>query len=316
MTHRRIERVFQLTAGGRSVAMAATVHLPAVPDPARPVLFLFPGAGYSRGYYDIRVEGFEGYSQAEHHAREGVIAVAVDHLGVGDSPFDGAGLTFALMAEAANGLVEAVRAELRAGTLSSDMGPVAEPVIVGIGQSMGGHAVAVTQALYAPFAAVAMLGTSFTQARVAVKPGRRWPPRNAELPVLLAAFREDSDVPACFHWPETPQALVEADMLPGSAAPWRSATIPECTIDLLTPGVGAQVAASVRAPVLLVYGQVDVTLDPPADVAAFRSTADICLLILPRMAHMHNFAPTRARLWRRLISFADTAAETVACDRK
>jgi hypothetical protein len=57
---------------------AALVCLPE-PDqlPARPVVaFCWPGGGYSRGYYDIQLPGFDRYSQAEHHAGRGVILVA------------------------------------------------------------------------------------------------------------------------------------------------------------------------------------------------------------------------------------------------
>ena len=49
--------------------VAATVYLP---DPAtlgpRPlVMFASPGGGYTRGYFDLRFDGHEGYSQAEYH---------------------------------------------------------------------------------------------------------------------------------------------------------------------------------------------------------------------------------------------------------
>ena len=61
-------------------------------------------------------------------------------------------------------------------------------------------------------------------------------------------------------------------------------------------------------PVLLAYGQEDVTPDPLADVAMFRSTTDIALRLFPQMGHMHNFGATRARLWRALTDFADRIA--------
>jgi pimeloyl-ACP methyl ester carboxylesterase len=309
MTHRRIERIFEVEAGGRRAAMAATAHLPTHPDPAQPVLFLFPGAGYARGYFDLRPEGYPGYSEAEHHTGQGMIAIAVDHLGTGASPFAGEGLTLALMAAACDGAVRAALAELRAGTLDAALPPMRDPVAVGVGQSMGGHVVVVAQAEHGAFDGVAALGTSFTQTRLGLKPGRRYPPRDADLATLQAAVQTDSDMVGCFHWPETPGALVATDMTPGSTAPWRSPTIPACAGELLAPGAVAREAASVRTPVLLAYGEVDVTPDPLADVAAFRSTADISLRVIPRMAHMHNFAPTRQVLWRRLTQFATAIAE-------
>jgi hypothetical protein len=93
-----------------------------------------------------------------------------------------------------------------------------------------------------------------------------------------------------------------------AAAPWRSRAIPCCAGDLLAPFAVAREAGAVRVPVFLAYGETDVTPEPLADAAMFRSTCDITLLIVPRMAHMHNFAPTRSKLWRRMSDFALRAA--------
>jgi pimeloyl-ACP methyl ester carboxylesterase len=188
-------------------------------------------------------------------------------------------------------------------------------VVVGVGQSMGGFMVMAAQAAHVTFDAVAALGSSFTQTRLALKPGRRYPPRDADLATLMAAVQEDSDMLASFHCAGTPRALVEADFAPGLTAPWRSATTPDCTHTLLRPAILAREVAAVRVPVFLGYGEVDVTPEPLADVAAFRSTADISLLVVRGMAHMHNFAPTRRVLWRRLTRFAQAAADTVADQR-
>jgi pimeloyl-ACP methyl ester carboxylesterase len=65
----------------------------------------------------------------------------------------------------------------------------------------------------------------------------------------------------------------------------------------------AKEAAAVRVPVLLVYGEQDVTIEPLQDVAVFRSAPDIATAVIPRMAHMHNFAPTRTLAWARLQAF-------------
>jgi alpha-beta hydrolase superfamily lysophospholipase len=314
MTHRRIERVYRTAVGGGRAALAATVHLPAAPDPARPVLFLFPGATYARGYFDLRPDGFAGYSEAEHHVAQGMVAVAIDHVGTGDSPYDGP-LTLADMAQACDGATRAALAELRAGALDPAVPPLPCPAAVGVGQSMGGFVVVAAQAAYETFDAIAALGSSFTQTRLALKPGRRYPPRDADIATVMAAVQEDCDMLASFHCAGTPRALVEADFAPGLTAPWRSAAVPDCVRDLMRPGIMAREAAAVRAPVFLGYGEVDVTPEPLADVGAFRSTADISLLVAPGMAHMHNFAPTRRILWRRLTRFAEAAAETVA-DRR
>ena len=82
----------------------------------------------------------------------------------------------------------------------------------------------------------------------------------------------------------------------------------------MLPAFVAREAAAVRSPVLLAYGEIDVTVEPLADAAMFRSTSDLSLLIVPRMAHMHNFAPTRQRLWRRLSEFAFRVARDAALE--
>lgn len=67
--------------------VAATVFLPR-PDAlaaGATVVYALPGGGYSRGYFDMHFPGRAGYSQAEHHVSAGLVMVAIDHLGVGQS---------------------------------------------------------------------------------------------------------------------------------------------------------------------------------------------------------------------------------------
>jgi pimeloyl-ACP methyl ester carboxylesterase len=101
-------------------------------------------------------------------------------------------------------------------------------------------------------------------------------------------------------------------MDPDVTPPWRTKAIPRFARLLMLPAVVAREAAAVRSPLLLAYGEIDVTVEPLADAAMFRSTSDLTLLIVPRMAHMHNFAPTRQRLWRRLSEFAIRVARDAA----
>src|SRR5271165_4950148 len=69
------------------LTMAASVYLPDPATVASPpvVMFASPGGGYSRGYFDLQFDGRPGYSQAQYHAAQGMIVVAYDHLGVGES---------------------------------------------------------------------------------------------------------------------------------------------------------------------------------------------------------------------------------------
>ncbi|WP_156036326.1 alpha/beta hydrolase [Blastococcus sp. URHD0036] len=301
MPSRSVDRRIDVGGGAQ---LAVTIY---VPDTVRSdaVLFLFPGGGYGRRYFDLDLDGHPGHSQARWHADRGQLTVTVDHLGVGDSTVPGHPLGFAEVASAGDTAVRAVLEQVRAGDLDPDLPAAPGAVAVGAGQSMGGHIVVWTQAAHGTFAAVGALGSSFTQTRLTGRPGSRPAFRGDGMDAVYAAMG-DVDFVASFHWPEEPPELVAADMDAEHLAPWRSATVPDCAVELMEPFAVARQAAAVRVPVLLVYGEQDVTVEPLADLGVFRSAPDLSLLLVPRSAHMHNFAPTRHRVWARLESFADS----------
>jgi len=330
VTHRRVNVRVPLPAENQpadGLFMAATVHLPEKVQPGAPVLFMFPGAGFGRGYFDIQYPGFDGYSEAAYHVAQGIVVVAMDHLGVGDSslpedihllfPAGARGPRFSvrekfslqMVAAACDAGARAAMKGLGNGSLHHELPRMQLGAVIGVGQSMGGHIVAVAQGNHGTFDAVGILGSSFTQTRLTLLPGHRYPIRNADPAVVTRAAQTESDMTAAFHWSEEPQALVAADMDPACTAPWRSLAIPACTTDLLAPAAVAREVAAIRAPVFLAYGEIDVTPDPLADAGMLRSTCDLTLLIVPRMAHMHNFAPTRVKLWRRMSDFAHRIAK-------
>ena len=103
-----------------------------------------------------------------------------------------------------------------------------------------------------------------------------------------------------------------AAMLSGgrtSLPPWRSATAPACAANMLDPGTVAAEAAAVSVPVFVGAGERDVVPDPWIEPKAYRSANDVSLFVCPRMAHMHNFASTRERLWARLHAWGETIAD-------
>jgi pimeloyl-ACP methyl ester carboxylesterase len=111
-----------------------------------------------------------------------------------------------------------------------------------------------------------------------------------------------TDWPSNDYWDDTSEHVVRADR---RRPAWRRTTIPTFGGELLEPFASAKQAASVRVPVLLVYGERDVTKEPLEDVAVFRSAPSVALTVVPRMAHGHNFASTREIAWARLAAFAD-----------
>jgi hypothetical protein len=63
--------------------------------------------------------------------------------------------------------------------------------------------------------------------------------------------------------------------------------------------------------VLIAMGERDVCCAPMRELAAFSSARDLALLVVPHMAHMHNFAGTRTHLWARLDAFIGQVAGMV-----
>jgi pimeloyl-ACP methyl ester carboxylesterase len=313
---------------------AVTVHLPdsAAAGPL-PVLFGFPGGGYSRRYFDIRT--VPGYSQAEHHTDDGCVFVACDHLFVGDSSQpDIFALTYENLAAANHATVEGVLASLRAGSLGDGVGPVEPSVVVGMGQSMGGCLLTVQQANHRTFDGVAFLGWSGRHTNFPAPDGGRitypMPTRGTDLrPIadqLGATSPDEGHFRFCFHWPDEEPALLEADLAsyrPFSGVvrgddrtPWGSATVPPCAVTMMTEGAVAEEAAAIDVPVLVGCGERDVMPDPWAEPDAYRGSRDVSVVVVPQMAHMHNFARTREVLWRRIGAFARTVDdELVNCYR-
>ena len=84
---------------------------------------------------------------------------------------------------------------------------------------------------------------------------------------------------------------------------WGSATVPRCVVGMMGPGYVAAEAALVDVPVFLGFGERDVSEDPTREPAMFPKARDVTVYVVPRMAHMHNFASTRRRLWERSLGW-------------
>lgn len=311
-------------AGRHEVAMTAYLP-PAVSAGARPVaIFASPGGGYTRRYYDLQPLGRGGYSQAEAHVRDGFIFVCYDHLGVGDSSTEHLReYTIPQLAAANHAAASEVARRLAEGTLSEHLPPLPDVVRIGIGQSMGGCVTVVMQGRHATFDAIAPLGNSAIHTvlpqRDAVERQRglehhaRVGGRQLADITVEEASQGVVDFAYPFHWEDVPAGIVQADMGGGfplrkTAPPWGSLTVPPCAVTLMTPGVIAAEAAAVQVPVLIAMGERDVCPEPHAEPAAYRGSSDVSLFIVPRMAHMHNFASTRALLWARIASWSRRVA--------
>lgn len=323
--HRRIElRIPVPAVGAGDWHLAATVHSPEALPRRAPIVFALPGAGYGRRYFDLPEAG---YSEGAHHARAGIVTVALDPLGCGESSVPSLDETdLATVAAAGAAAVRAILEGLERGCLAAGLAPLEPTCVVGVGQSMGGHVAVAMQADHRSFDGLAVLGGSVVRTTMPR-------PADDEAPLLAAEETAADASPAeaaaraiaavdwrwVFHWEDEPEALVEADFRGGmpvrrTAPPWGSLTTPGFVQSLLLPGAVAREAAAVDVPVLIAMGERDLCRPPAEERAAFRSARDVDVIVVPRMAHMHNFASTRHRLWRRLESFV--ARVERGCDRR
>jgi pimeloyl-ACP methyl ester carboxylesterase len=292
------------------------------------VLVVMPGGGYSRHYFDLPVPG---YSQAEHHVRQGTVVVAIDHLGAGDSSIPPMQLTTLPTVAAANhAAVSAIVGQLHEGTVAPGIPPVDLACVVGAGQSLGGYALLGMQAGHRTFDAVAMLGSSLAGTTLPARPGvpesvvpdGTAPEQAAQLALANADWNwvfhwEDITAPDTSRPPRDLASLVAADVAGGlpvrrTTPEWGSLTWPGFVLSAMLPGAVADEAARIDVPVLLATGERDVCHPPAEEVAALKSATDISVLVVPRMAHMHNFATTRTLLWERLDEFVTHVTRTTA----
>jgi pimeloyl-ACP methyl ester carboxylesterase len=292
---------------------AVTVHCPSTLSKRPVVIFAFPGGGYGKGYFDAQVPGATGYSQAEHHAAEGHIVVACDHVGVGaSSELDRSAASYENVAAANAATVNEVLRLLREGTVAPALRKVVDPITIGMGQSYGGMLLIVQQGRQRSFDGVAVLGYSGTQIRLP-EPIAGTAPDGGTL--NLAELTPRDRLRYAFYWEDVPAAIIDGDLK--GTMPKRTPPLPMWASDRRPggahwsphiPGVVAHWAAVIECPVFIGCGERDVCPDPWSEPAAYRRSKDITLAVIPRMAHMHNFAGTRNMLWERLSSWMNGIA--------
>lgn len=275
------------------------------------VVIGIPGGTYHRRYWDLRPPGRAGYSQAEWLAAHGIVFVACDYLGGGDStrPADGDFMTLEVCADVAHEMYQQVRAGLEKGTLTAMLPALVDPVYIGIGQSLGGFITMMQQGKYADYPGIGVFGASpilianipehrrlegmsAEERRRAVMADNAKTAGVAELPAYHGAPREN--FAGIFHVPG-----VADDLLAYDEEQCHTLISRVTGTDGMTPGISQVFADRIEAPVFLAFGDSDVSRDPRSEPAGYPVSRDITLVVVPRMAHMHNFADTRERLWDR-----------------
>jgi hypothetical protein len=292
--------------------LSATVVADPSALPERPVVILaVPGGTYHRRYWDLQPPGRDGYSKAAYLAARGIVFIAADYFGGGDSsrPADGDFIGLEVQADVAHEVYRQVRERISDGTLTDGIPPLPGAVFAGIGQSLGGFITMIQQGKYADYPGVGIFGASpFVISGIRENPDwdamsagerRDWLLKAnarqsglAELPMYHGAPREGFR--HIFHVPDVPDDLVQYDedechtLIPRMSG-----------IDGMTPGLARPFAERISQPVFLAFGATDVSADPRREPAGYPASSDITLVVIPEMAHMHNFADTRTQLWDR-----------------
>jgi alpha-beta hydrolase superfamily lysophospholipase len=264
---------------------------------ARPVvLCCFPGGGLSSRYFEL-----DGADMAAYLAGRGFVLVLVDHPGTGgsDVPDDPWTLLPELVAD-----LEVVAVRQVVGRLGFP-----DPVLVGVGHSMGAMLVAYQQARHRLYCGVTLLGHSgrglpevLTDEELAVA-GQPDKARLAIVDLARARFRRPlvpagSRVSAMLTGPDLPAALTRSLGAAGTSLP------AACGLTSMLPGSHADVLAAVDVPVLLGLAEHDIVGPPREAPSHLTSADDITLYVLGQAYHNSNVAPTRTQLWDRLAAWA------------
>lgn len=333
----RIDLTIDVThaaALGEQATIAVTVHVPAPETLASPpvVCFAKPGGGYTREYFTEPLPGPDptSGSQAEWHAARGWVFVSLDHLGVGASSRhpDPRRLDYTTLTAASQAAERVVLDRMAHGALHPSLPPLAAPVVLGIGQSMGGSLAIAQQGRYHCYDGLGVLGYSAVHSHPPVPPGeppvvRPWRLRDvpADVPSAVlnaaqvaAAERTAAQSGIASTANEWLCHYDDVDLSEVRHGPWTASTFPLGVLaSVLTPGVVAPEAAAVDVPVLVAMGERDIIADPKGEPRAYLSATSVSVFICPRMGHMHNFAGTRRLFWQHIDGWAScVVASTLA----
>src|SRR6478609_2459030 len=126
------------------------------------VVVAIPGGTYHRRYWDLHPPSRTGYSKAEYLAQQGLVFIAMDYLGGGDStrPADGDFIGLEVQANAAHLALLEARCRIADGSLVEELPPIPRATYIGIGQSLGGFITMIQQGKYDDYPAVGVFGAS------------------------------------------------------------------------------------------------------------------------------------------------------------
>lgn len=281
--------------GVKALAARVVVDRDRVGD--RPiVLCCFPGGGMSSRYFELG-----GYDMAGHLAEAGLAVVMIDHPGVGNSdvPDD----PWLLSPEAVATM------DVSAARRAVDELGFRDPLVIGVGHSMGAMLVAFQQNRSRFYAGLVLIGYSGRGLPEVLEPhelaisddGDRV--RASSMEFARRRFR----VPLPIAGHGASPKLAGPDLPADAAAALAEASAPllaVCGLTTLFPGAHARGLASIDVPVLVAAAEHDI-VGPPEELPGYLpASPDVALQIVPDAYHDSNVAPTRHLLWDRIARWA------------
>lgn len=283
--------------------IAAWVFPPSEPRATTPLLFCLPGGSYTKAYWHLEVPGHQGYSFAEHLSAAGMLVVAIDHLGTGESSRHphAAALTPDVVSQANAAALSRVVSAATTGELARGLDPLRLGPVVGVGHSMGAMLAIFQQSLYGGFDAIAPLGYGtvgpWARLQGIGAPSYESVMQPAREGALDAPFKADRTTPEMrhhFYWEDVPAEVIAADDLTNTYLPGVTGPLS------IVPFIATDHAGRVECPVFIGLGERDSTTGHHQEPHAYASSKDITLFVLAGSAHCHNTAGTRHVLWDRL----------------
>jgi len=298
--------------GGHQVVIDVFAPSPGAED-VSVLWWLQPGGGMSRKYWDLDVPADVGsYSFARYLAGRGFVAVAIDHLGVGESsrPANGFDLTCEVLADVNAYAFDQVVAGLRMGTLVEHLPPLPGLVSVGCGHSAGAGLTVYQQARYRSHGALCLLGY-----------GGRGLPSHLDPEILRyandpeALRRDIVDIVRARNpdpLPTFPRGNAEFLVGVPVAEPVHKALVAARTnmlavagFSTMVPGSAAPEIALIDVPVFMGHGESDIGAPLHEVGSDFSGNDDVTLYRLSGSGHNHNVSPNRERLWGRAAAWAE-----------
>ena len=264
----------------------------------------------STDYFDLHVDGLADYSMAAHLASSGVVTIALDHLGVGRSDrVEDIFLVTPQLASAVNDFAfRAVLKGLRDGPAASG-----DFAVFGVGHSMGGMLATVQQARHQTFHGVIVLGHGGDGLPAVLTDEERRISGTLDeaTPAIVAAARSRFAqpppverrglVPGSFLLDDVP------DTVRSAFVEQQTSLLYTCGLTSMLPNVTDVEKSRIEVPVLVAFGDHDLTEAYEHAAARYTASRAVTLYILPGSAHCHNQASSRTQLWRRIIEWMDTA---------